>query len=177
MSNPLLLTVENAVMKTFRTMIWGVTWCLVFVTIIAASPARAGTLDQENSDRKWLGGLTRNEYRGCAFVDVASSGFMPQRAPEPWVCAEAKQEFNGDRDRCITFVTFTYNRKHRGTDVPTNVKGLGMFGCAMLVDNIPSRKPGKQPSTHLGRSIFPRRCKRVEHHRCRLRTASIVFMH
>ena len=57
MSNMLLLTAENAAMKTFRTMIWGVMWCLVFVVIIA--PAHARPVVDRNTDLADLSILVR----------------------------------------------------------------------------------------------------------------------
>lgn len=122
-------------------------WAVIvpYDTTVAAARARDNSLER----LKALAGLSRNEYRGCGFVHVASVGYISQQAPEPFACTEAKQEFNDSQDRCVAFVLFTYNRTHRGS-LPTNVKGLGMIGCAMLVDNVPEAEARKTTEQLLG---------------------------
>lgn len=110
------------------------------------SLARAGDAD----DRQYLAGLNMNEYRGCGFVHAASIGYLQQQAPEPAACAEAKEQFQGDWNRCYTFVLFTYNRRNGTSMPPDSIKGLGMIGCSMLMDNVPEPKAKKAAEQSLG---------------------------
>ena len=107
---------------------------LAAVAVLALTVAHAAAQEERPAG---LAGLTMNEWQGCGYVQLALGQMSGADASE---CAEIKAKLNGNAGACYGLVVQAYMRDHGNVMPPREVRSLGMFGCAMLVVDIPEAR-------------------------------------